>query len=100
MIDRTHDPALRSWVESANEPGCDFPIQNLPFATFRRGGGTHVGVAIGDQVLDLQFPSMLSLMAMPKPERAALRQRISAMLSEGPPVPLVPMSEVELLLPC
>ena len=41
MIDRTHDPALRSWVESANEPGCDFPIQNLPFATFRRGETDH-----------------------------------------------------------
>jgi hypothetical protein len=26
----THDPARRSWVESANASGCDFPIQNLP----------------------------------------------------------------------
>ena len=34
-IDDTHDPALQSWVESANEPGCDFPIQNLPFGIFR-----------------------------------------------------------------
>ena len=34
----THDPALRSWVESANASDSDFPIQNLPFALFRRRG--------------------------------------------------------------
>jgi len=28
MIDATHDPALVSWVESANDPATDFPIQN------------------------------------------------------------------------
>jgi fumarylacetoacetase len=106
MIDRTHNPALRSWVESANKPACDFPIQNLPFATFLRGAGTHVGVAIGDQVLDvtaaLQIPSMRTLMAMAKAERVALRQRISELLSEVPAAAahLLPMAEVELLLPC
>ena len=30
-IDETHDPSLKSWVESANDPTTDFPIQNLPF---------------------------------------------------------------------
>jgi fumarylacetoacetase len=106
MIDHTHDPALRSWVESANEPACDFPIQNLPFATFRHASGSHVGVAIGDQVLDvteaLQITSMRSVMAMPKAGRVALRQRISALLSEVPAAAahLVPMGEVELVLPC
>jgi fumarylacetoacetase len=35
LIDATHDPALRSWVESANEEGTDFPIQNLPLGRFR-----------------------------------------------------------------
>jgi fumarylacetoacetase len=106
MIDRTHHPALRSWVESANQPACDFPIQNLPYATFRRGSVTHVGVAIGDQVLDvteaLQIPSMRHLMAASKAERVSLRQRISQILSEVPAATahLVPMAEVELLLPC
>lgn len=55
-INRTHDAALRSWVPSANVPGCDFPIQNLPFAVFRRAGSSEQfrgGVAIGDQILDL-----------------------------------------------
>jgi fumarylacetoacetase len=37
-MNATHDPALRSWVASANQAGCDFPIQNLPFARFRRSG--------------------------------------------------------------
>jgi fumarylacetoacetase len=106
MIDRTHDPALRSWVESANEPGCDFPIQNLPFATFLSDAGTRVGVAIGDQVLDvtaaLPIPKMRSVMALPKARRVELRQHISHLLSEVPAAAahLVPMSEVELLLPC
>jgi fumarylacetoacetase len=53
---RTHDPDLRSWVESANDPASDFPIQNLPFGVFRRKGSKEKprgGVAIGDQVFDL-----------------------------------------------
>lgn len=55
-IDETHDPGLRSWVSSANDPGTDFPIQNLPFGVFRRRGRSSspgIGVAIGDRVLDL-----------------------------------------------
>jgi fumarylacetoacetase len=55
-IDATHDPTLTSWVASANLPGGDFPIQNLPFGVFRRAGSSEPfrgGVAIGDQVLDL-----------------------------------------------
>jgi fumarylacetoacetase len=53
---RTHDPDLKSWVESANDPATDFPIQNLPFGVFRRKGTKEKprgGVAIGDQVFDL-----------------------------------------------
>ena len=51
----THDPDARSFVESANIPGCDFPIQNLPFGAFTNGENScsSLGVAIGDQVLDL-----------------------------------------------
>ena len=54
-MNETHDPKVKSWVTSANQPGCDFPIQNLPFGVFRRknheGGG--IGIAIGDQVFDV-----------------------------------------------
>ena len=56
QINETHNPALRSWVASANQAGTDFPIQNLPFAVFRRQGSKEAfraGVAIGDQILDL-----------------------------------------------
>ena len=56
VLNATHDPALRSWVSSANVPGTDFPLQNLPFAAFRRAGSGESfrgGVAIGDAVLDL-----------------------------------------------
>ncbi len=69
-LNRTHDPALTSWLASAQAPGCDFPIQNLPFGVFRRSGegadadgddedsdpsqaGFRGGVAIGDQIVDL-----------------------------------------------
>src|SRR6185437_7324256 len=63
VLDATHDPKLRSWVASANRPGCDFPIQNLPLAVFRRAGGGEnfrCGAAIGDCVLDLGALDMLS----------------------------------------
>ncbi len=60
----THDPAARSWVESANRPGCDFPVQNLPFGVFRPAHGlARVGVAIGDQVFDLAAAAERGLFA-------------------------------------
>jgi fumarylacetoacetase len=65
VLNETHDPTLSSWVASANLPGTDFPIQNLPFAVFRRKGSTETlrgGVAIGDQVLDLAALSSKNIM--------------------------------------
>ena len=56
ILDETHDPKAQSWLESANAPDTDFPIQNLPFGVFWRhgtGGEARVGVAIGDRILDL-----------------------------------------------
>ncbi|MBY5992712.1 fumarylacetoacetase [Ferrimonas balearica] len=56
QLNETHDTALTSWVESANQAGCDFPIQNLPFASVRRAGTSEPfrgAVAIGDHALDL-----------------------------------------------
>lgn len=55
-IDATHDAVRQSWVESANRPGCDFPVQNLPFGIFRRRGTSeppHGGVAIGARIVDI-----------------------------------------------
>ncbi|MDR6858629.1 fumarylacetoacetase [Variovorax guangxiensis] len=56
LTNETHDPAARSWVASAQDAASDFPIQNLPFAIFRRQGSEEAfraGVAIGDQIVDL-----------------------------------------------
>lgn len=54
-MNETHNPERTSWVESANIPGTDFPIQNLPFGIFSRnvGGLRHAGIAIGDYILDV-----------------------------------------------
>lgn len=51
----THDVNLISWVESANHPQTDFPIQNLPFVYYWSADESRsgIGVVIGDQVLDL-----------------------------------------------
>ena len=55
-INETHDPNLKSWVESANDPNTDFPIQNLPFCVFVSPNlaiKRSIGVRIGNKVLDL-----------------------------------------------
>ena len=44
----------RSWVESANHPQTDFPLENLPFGVFDDGAGGRPGLAIGDRILDLR----------------------------------------------
>jgi fumarylacetoacetase len=56
LLDETQDARARSWLESANRADCEFPIQNLPFAVFRRADSAEEfrgGVAIGDQIIDL-----------------------------------------------
>jgi fumarylacetoacetase len=108
-IDETHDPGLRSFVASAQEPGSDFPIQNLPLGVFRAGGGAaRIGCAIGREVLDLAacreggllegLPTRVleacgaavlnPLMALALHERRALRHRLSHLLraDDGPQV--------------
>jgi fumarylacetoacetase len=113
-LDDTHSPALRSWVESANDPASEFPIQNLPFGRFRRAAGEpwRIGVAIGDQVLDLQAAGLVEhgdmnrLMAEGPAKRRGLRAALSAGLAEGSAQrarfaeALRPMSQVQLGLPC
>ena len=113
-LDRTHDPELRSWVESANAPGCDFPVQNLPFGIFRRKKGRESprgGVAIGDQILDLAAlglktgPTLNGIAAQGRPTWKRLRAELSRCLStnngqwKALRKHLVPLREAELLLP-
>lgn len=129
VIDETHDPALRSWVSSANDAACDFPIQNLPFGRFRMhssGEEWRIGVAIGDQVLDLRKAGEASgwnpeeedlmdlfssgrlegFMAADPTARRMLRGGLSRALREGSSQRdalqgcLVPQSHVEMGLPC
>ncbi|WHZ09590.1 MAG: Fumarylacetoacetase [Burkholderiaceae bacterium] len=105
-LNETHDPALRSWVPSANAAGTDFAIQNLPFSVFRRSGAAEDwrgGVAIGDQILDLAAVTATGavggaaaealqaatgavlnpLMALGPAAWSALRQALSRALREG-----------------
>jgi fumarylacetoacetase len=54
-LNSTHDIKRQSWLSSANGHA-DFPIQNLPFAVFKRKDSKEsyrVGVAIGDDIVDL-----------------------------------------------
>ena len=114
-LNQTHAPTLRSWVASANQAGCDFPIQNLPFGRFRTAGSheaLRIGVAIGDQVLDLRATGLIhtddmnALMAQSAAERQALRAAISAGLAEGSAKQaawtqaLLPQSSAEMAVPC
>jgi fumarylacetoacetase len=124
----TNDPALRSFVPVT--PDSHFPIQNLPYGVFRRGGEPpRVGVAIGDQVLDLALleehglldvpslrgrrvfaaPALNAFMALGPAAWDEARIRISRLLrADEPPLrdnaalrerALVPAADVQLLLP-
>lgn len=113
-LDDTHDPALHSWVESANDPTTDFPLQNLPFGRFRTGPTQPwcLGVAIGDQVLDLAATGLIDhtdmnrLMSAGPPVWRVLRRRLSDGLRQGSGAraawapALRPQAEVELGVPC
>jgi len=113
-IDDTHDAALVSWLASANDPGTDFPIQNLPLGRFRHSGEARfrIGAAIGDQIVDVAKAGLLAtddmseLMRAGAAARRTLRQSLSRGLREGSADAsrlhscLVPQSEVEMGLPC
>jgi fumarylacetoacetase len=85
----THDPKAASWLASANVAGADFPVQNLPFAVFRRAGTDETfrgGVAIGDQVLDLAALAASTGLAGLAKEAVQLcaRETLNDFLAMGP----------------
>jgi fumarylacetoacetase len=85
VLDATHDPALGSWVDSANDPDSDFPLQNLPFGIFRRRGSTEAlraGVAIGSRILDLAHPAAASLLA-PAVAQACREPSLNSLMALG-----------------
>lgn len=127
-LNTTHDPAVRSRVASAQRSGTDFPLQNLPFGVFRRRAADEtprVGVAIGDEILDLarahelgllehagsaaaacQRDALNELMSLGPGAWTALRAAVWAILREGDPrldgheaELLVPQGAADLLLP-
>jgi fumarylacetoacetase len=131
-LNETHRVELASWVESAQTPGSDFPIQNLPFGVFSRSGRperARVGVAIGDQIVDVaacldsglierdaqeaaercRAPQLNDLMTAGPSAASALRRAISDLLRVDSPAYkndpsmarriLVPMYEAELRMP-
>ncbi|MDC9526712.1 fumarylacetoacetase [Pseudoalteromonas sp. Angola-30] len=129
QINETHDINLTSWVESANIKGCDFPIQNLPFAEFRTKNTNEEfrgGVAIGDQVIDLAKLSHLNIftgdakaaldaasestlntfMGLGEQYWSALRLALSKALREGAQQQkemqstLIAQADIEFSLPC
>ena len=113
-VDETHDASLASWVESANDPATDFPIQNLPFGRFRSTarGPWRIGVAIGDWVLDLEAAGLIDaqdmnrLMDTGATHRRALRLALSLGLRRGSEqrarfvAALHRQADVEMGLPC
>ena len=76
-----------SWVASANDPTSDFPIQNLPYGVFRHQEKTRIGVAIGDQILDLHACAGHGLLSpLPQATIAACREELlNPLMSLGPP---------------
>jgi fumarylacetoacetase len=128
MINETHDVKLTSWVTSANT-NSDFPIQNLPFAIFKRKGQEETfrgGVAIGDQVVDLgavakaklfsgntqsaleaaNQSTLNALMDLGVEASSALRLALSEGLRIGSPLQtsleatLIPQENIEFGMPC
>ena len=119
--------ALKSWVESANEPGTEFPLQNLPYGVFTQSGKARIGVAIGDQVLDLRACARQGLLSELGPDAvdactrdglndlmglgaeswSVLRKRLTALLAASADSAtktrvgnvLVPMRDVQMQLP-
>lgn len=130
-INETHDPKLESWVKSANFSDTDFPIQNLPFCVFEDIDDNDmpgIGVAIGDQVLDLTslaeaiwsedlfdviadactlYPDLDLMLTLELEQLSELRQRVSKLLRADNKSDeryiaedcLIPMNEVRMLVP-
>lgn len=127
-MDHTTDPTLRSFIPVP--PDSHFPIQSLPYGVFRRrsGGVARVGVAIGEQILDLAIleeerlfrgtgvggpvfrsPALNPFMALGHTAWSEARRTVSRLLSADEPTlrdnaslrarVLVPMAEAEMLLP-
>jgi len=100
---------MPSWVESANDPAGDFPLENLPYGRFRGGRRDpwRVGVAIGERILELRLDEgMNAFMARgPAAWRRMRRELIQGLRIRSERKTawarrLVAQREVEMGLPC
>ncbi|MFG0328017.1 MAG: fumarylacetoacetase [Phycisphaerales bacterium JB037] len=91
-IDDTHDPKLESWIESANDPETDFPIQNLPLGLIRvpdaddpDGGSWHefVVTRIGDTLVNLSACVYAGVL---KPEDDRFTDDFEVYIGDGGPL--------------
>jgi fumarylacetoacetase len=120
-LNSTHDPARRSWIDSANLPEADFPIQNLPLGAFVRDGIARAAVAIGEHAVDLHAladsglldagsdaaiaceatrgGTLNRLMAMPSRHASALRAALSDLLKSDAPQRARMQAQADALLP-
>jgi len=113
----------KSWVESANSPETQFPLNNLPYGVFStEGTAPRAGVAIGDFVLDVAAleengilsagdppvftrPSWNDFMALGPSAWNGFRQALTVLLGEKSGVGrraepyLVAMADVRMNLP-
>lgn len=108
---------IRSWVDDANDPKCEFPLNNLPYGVFSTAGGSRrCGAAIGSSIVDLAAcetsglldaggtfsrPQLNDFIAMGRGKWKEIRERLTTLLTEGSArdVPLVPMGDATLHLP-
>ena len=102
--DSIEEWSRKSWIESANDSRCGFPLQSLPYCIFANDAGpARPGVGIGAFVLDLkqcnlaglfaklpeclrlacEAESLNPLIACGREENAALRSRIMDLLDEA-----------------
>jgi fumarylacetoacetase len=118
---------LKSWIASANDPATDFPLANLPYGVFKHANTARIGIAIGDQILDLRscarerllagLPAHVvdactagvlnPLMALGPDAWLALRRRVTELLhasadantQQNVAAMLVPMRDAEMQMP-
>ena len=125
----THISAA-SWVPSANAENCDFTHENLPYGVFGpQTTPAHIGVAIGDPILDLhacvdtglmselstelqkslQADTLNPLMSLERKDWQALRCKIQELLAANTPTlrdnaglqkqVMVAQSDAQMLMP-
>ena len=119
----THVPLMRSWVDSANTPDTDFPLNNLPYGVFSTlRSERRCGVAIGEMIVDVagleavgiltagadpvfDLPFWNDFMELGPEAWAAFREALTGLLAEGSArrdevaAYLVPMAEATLHMP-